>query len=443
MHYTKHLSPELRKQYRYLQIYSFFRFWFLGYWIVFQPLYFLSIGFSLTEVLLNAAIAPILSLVFQNTWSKIVDQTQNVKKYILIGDLAMALASTMTFHVDSFFMMIIITFIAQCAPNSNSLSAILVYNLSDKVTGISDDLTEKRYHNINLFARYRRFGSIGWAIGLPIMGLILNITGLGINFFICSIGLIFLTIWFFLAIKEKIILTSHHPIEYTSCPEQVIPIEKVHKKSSLLQNYRKLFKNRIYFSFIFASLFYAIAFRSTISVQGLFYNIFSNDNYFILVWVYSIAALAEWPVMTIVAKQVKKIGWKNVIIISYILSGIRMIFMPFIVIFFGNIYWGYLLQITAGILFGLRWPSATFGIYISLPKDQKAIGQSFSWSIELIGGFLGGIIGAAISMIILDENLNYFYIHWIAGIIAIISGLVFIISIRKYRDKGTKNPPQK
>jgi len=110
-----------------------------------------------------------------------------------------------------------------------------------------------------------------------------------------------------------------------------------------------------------------------------------------------------------------------------------MILMPFLVIFLGNIYWGYLLQITAGILFGLRWPTATFGIYISLPKGQKAIGQSFYGTIELIGGFLGGLIGALISLVILDEQTKYFYIHWIAGIIAILSGIIFIISLKNHR----------
>ncbi len=432
--YTQHLSPEIKKQYRYLKFFSFFKYWLFAYYVVFQPLYYIDIGFSLTEVLFNAALAPILSIVFQNTWSKIVDQTQNVKKYIIISNIAFAISSTMTLYVDSFFLMILTTLVIQISPNGESLTNILVYNLSDRVTNIPDDPIEKQYHNINLFARYRRYGSIGWAIGLPIMGLILNIySDIGLSFIVCTLGIIILTIIFYIFTDEKIILASHDTIECNLFPEQLCPIEKKIENPSLISNYKKLFSNRIYLYFIVAGLFYAIAFRSTLSVQGLFYNLFSRNNYFELVWVYSIAALAEWPVMTIIAKQVKKIGWKNILVISYLFSGVRMILMPFLVIFLGNIYWGYLLQITAGILFGLRWPTATFGIYISLPKGQKAIGQSFYGTIELIGGFLGGLIGALISLVILDEQTKYFYIHWIAGIIAILSGIIFIISLKNHR----------
>ena len=432
IHYTKNLSPELRKQYRYLQLYTFFRYLLMSYWVVFQPLYFMDRGFSLTEILINAALAPILSLIFQNSWSRIVDQKQSLKKFIIIANISIIVTSTLTIFVNSFLMMLLLTIIVQLGPNGDALTNILVYKLSDRVTDISDDLNEKRYHNINLFARYRRFGSMGWVIGLPIMGLILNITGLGINFIICSIGLSILSVCFVLIIKEKIIFSSEDLIKCTPCPDELIPIEKKNQKTSLIQNYRKLFRNKLYIYFIIASLFYAIAFKSTLSVQGLFYNLFSKDNYFELVWIFVIAALAEWPVMTLVAKQVKKMGWENVIVLSYILSGIRLIFMPFIVIFMGNIYWGYLLQISTGILYGLRWPTATFGIYISLPKEQKASGQTFFGTIELIGAFLGGVIGAVISIIIFDEKLSYFYLHWIAGVIAIISGLLFIVFTRNY-----------
>ncbi len=430
--YTRNLSPELRRQYRYLQIYTFFRYWFLSYWIVFQPLYFKEVlNFSITQILINAALAPILSLIFQNSWSKIVDQTQNIKKYITIGNFSLIIVSTMTIYVNSFLMMLVLTIIIQVSPNGDILSNVLVYNLSDRVSDIPDDPIEKRYHNINLFARYRRFGSLGWAIGLPIGGLILNETGLWINFIICSIGLMILSIWFIIAVNEKIILSKHHSLEL-SPSDQVVPVEINTKKSTLLSNYSRLFRNRIYISFIIASLFYAIAFRTTLSVQGLFYNILSQNNYFELVWIYSIAALAEWPVMTILAKQVKKIGWQNVIVLSYIISGIRMAFMPFIIIFYGNIYWGYIFQIFNGIVYGMWWPTSTFGIYISLPKDQKAIGQSFYGSIELIGTFLGSLIGAIISAIVLDENLTYFCIHWIAGVVAVISGVILLISTRNY-----------
>jgi MFS family permease len=166
-------------------------------------------------------------------------------------------------------------------------------------------------------------------------------------------------------------------------------------------------------------------------VQGLFYNLLSQNDYFKLAWIYSIAALTEFPAMTIVAKQVKRIGWEKMISLAYILTGIRLIIMPLIFIFSGDILWGYVLQSYTGVLFGLSWPTATFGLYTSLPDDQKALGQSFFGTINSVGAFLGGLTGVFISLNISDQHLTYYYLHWIAGAIAVFSGLLFLLFRKK------------
>jgi MFS family permease len=150
----------------------------------------------------------------------------------------------------------------------------------------------------------------------------------------------------------------------------------------------------------------------------------SRDNFFELIWVYVIAALIEWPVMTVVAKQVKRIGWEKTMVVVYVFSGIRWSIMPLLFILNGNIIWGYLLQLYSGVLFGLGTPTTAFGLYVSLPDDQKALGQTFYGTATAIAAFLGGLVGVVLSLSISDQYLMYYCLHWIAAIFAVLSGFL-------------------
>jgi hypothetical protein len=429
-------SPELRRQYRNLNIYAFFVFWLYAYTYVFTPLYLVQ-KLELWELFVNWSISPILSLVVQNYWSKRVDDTNKFKKYILVSNLALAVFSVYTIYVSSFWMLLVMTVFGSIVPNGDLLANVLVYRLSDRVTSGIESPVEKRYHNINIFARYRRYGSIGFAFGLPIIGYVLNLTGLrsGINFWICALGLVLISIWFMHAIDERLILAPQDEAKRVVEEPKASPKKKAQVSSSLWQKYRALFSNRVYFGFILASFLYYIAYASTESVQGLFYNLISRDNFFELIWVYVIAALIEWPVMTVVAKQVKRIGWEKMMALVYVLSGIRWTIMPLIFILNGNILWGYLLQLYSGTLFGLNWPTTTFGLYVSLPDDQKALGQTFYGTMSSIAAFFGGLVGVVLSLNISDQYLMYYYLHWIAGIFGVLSGLLLYHFRRRTREK--------
>jgi MFS family permease len=140
-----------------------------------------------------------------------------------------------------------------------------------------------------------------------------------------------------------------------------------------------------------------------------------------------VAAFIEWPVMSIVASKVKSIGWEKMIMIAYIMSGINLGLVPFVLLLNGTIWYGYAIQIITGLVFGLRQPTTTFGIYNSLENNQKSLGQSFFQTISLIGAFLGHLIGALISFIT-PNGISVFYgIYWFASIIAIGSAFIFYL----------------
>ena len=395
---------------------------------VFQPLYLnLSQNIPLWQLFVNWSLSPILTLVVQNFWSKKVDETQQVKKYILASNLTLAVIAIYTFFINSFWMLLVITILGGVCPNGEMLANVLVYKLSDRATSEISNPIEKEYHTINFYARYRRYGSIGYAIGLPLIALLLDVTGLrsGLNFWVFAGGMVALSIWLMVGINENLIMIPQAKREAIPEKKECLPKEKEQINLSLAQKYRVLFSNKIYLGFILATLLFYTAYISTDQVQGLFYNLISRNNFFELMWIYSIAALVKWPVMTIVARQVKKLGWQKMITLVYVLTGLRLSIMPLIFIFNGSIYWGYLLQLYSGIMFGLTWQTTTFGLYVTLSEDQKALGQSFFGTIYAIAASLSGLIGFVISLNIKDQYLIFYNLHWIAGLLAILSGCFF------------------
>lgn len=310
---------------------------------MFQPLYlYLVQNLQLWQLFINWSLTPILSLVIQNYWSKRADETQRIKRYITASNLVIAGVSIYTIYVNSFWTLLATTIVLNISPSGDLLTNVLVYRLSDRAASSIEDPVEKKYHNINIYAHYRRYGSIGWAMGLPFMGYAVNAVGLrsGISFWTCSFGLVLASIWLTHSVDEKAVLTERDKTHgAVAAKSEAFQGKRGEAKLSLWQKYRALFSNPIYSAFIFASLLYYIAYASTFQVQGLFYNLISQGDFFKLVWVYSFAAFAEWPVMTIVAKQVKRIGWEKMMSVVYILTGIRLAVLPLLFILNGDILW--------------------------------------------------------------------------------------------------------
>jgi MFS family permease len=131
------------------------------------------------------------------------------------------------------------------------------------------------------------------------------------------------------------------------------------------------------------------------------------------------------------AKRVKQIGWEKMIVIGYLLHSVILFFVPLILLFEGKIWWGYCIQILAGIAFGIRQPSTTLGLYISLEDNQKSLGQSFQHTAWLFGAFLGFLLGAIVSKILGGGVTAFYGIYWSATFIAILSGILFWITYPK------------
>lgn len=430
-----HFSKHQRKQYTHFRIFSFMYYFFNAMVMVFQPLYFVEIGIPIYAIFLNAALAAFLSLFIENQWSKWSDKGHK-KQFIALGNASLIITAIMIFFTHDFWMMIAITLVRGFTPNSDTLVTVMVYELSEAGENLHNyNEVDRNYHKINSFARFRKFGSIGWAICLPLIGLLLNITGLGINFFIAAGGLTVLTVYFYIAVDE--INNDNKSSDELSLNET--PPRKVTQKTnenSALVSIRRILKNPLYLGFMICAFMFNSSRSVYFQVQGLFYNLFAQDNYFLLAWIYSIAAFAEWPTMNIIAKSVRKWSWEKMVIISYISTGIRMITVLLLIILQGNIFWGYLIQISTGIILGIRLPSETFGIHTILKKNERTVGQSFNNTIRVMGALVGNLIGSLFAYILSNEEQIYLGIFIFAAILAFASGITFIFFIRRRMKRG-------
>jgi MFS family permease len=317
-------------------------------------------------------------------------------------------------------------------PSSDTFATTLVYKLADISTPehLRQNPTDKKVYAISFFSHYRKFGSIGWAFFAPIGGLLINQFDFGLNFIIAGIGFIMLTVFGIFTIKTDAFFTQKPQIQNTSIDKKTMK-----KQNGVIYSVSDLLKNKTYFVFLLAGFFYTVASTMTYQTQGVFYGLFAPSNYFAIAMTYSVAAFIEWPVMSIIAKSVKKSSWENIIVLSYTFTAIRFLLSPLLIILGANIWWAYVFQISTGIIFGMRWPATTLGIHSVLRDDQKTLGQSFFGSASLVASLTGSIIGAAISFIIKDNLENSFImLYWVAAVLSAISAVWFY---KKSRDNKT------
>jgi MFS family permease len=328
-----------------------------------------------------------------------------------------------------------LTFIIRSGPFSDIYATVYAYKISEHCAVPSANPIDQKFHNINIFAQYRKYGSVGWAAIAPLGGLLINKFDFGLNFVIGGVGFILLSIFAAFHLKEHDVISQNEdPANPPLDPKKV-------QKMTIGKSFRKISLNKYFIAFMIATLLFSLATTMTYQTQGIFYGLFAPNDYFIVALTFSLAAFIEWPFMTIVAKRVKKIGWERAVILAYLLTAVRLGLSPLLLLFNGNIWGAFLLQVLAGIIFGIRLPSATFGVYAILKNDQRTFGQSLNVSMQHVGSFLGSLIGAIVAFIIQDSVSNTFLvIYWIAAIFALISSIWFYLQItRKFRYAGVSS----
>lgn len=427
-------NVEIRKQYRFLKVYSFFWWAFYGMIFVFQTVYFAEVGIDLDKIFLNSALSVVFSLLVVNLWSKVSDKTKKKKKFIVIGNIFRIAAFAFLPLVNNIQTMFIYTIILNSGPNPDSILISYIYQISDH---INPEQREKRpiYHKIRTYTQIRKFGSIGWASMLPFSGLIIDTFGFEMNFIVSAVLLASMTVVFTVRFDESLIKKSKTILLNT--PEEsssaVTLEEKLDENSSLWANIRWILRNKMYNVFIIVSFIAAIAGAMSTTVFSIFNSQFSNNSYILLGLTWSVNAFVEYPIMNLVSDKVEKYGWQRVIIFTYFLAMIRLLLNPLLLIFDGTIIWIYLFQIINGVNFGLNWPATTLGLHENLDENQKSLGMTFYNSMKLAGNFTGNMLGSLIALLLTDSDLFYNTLYVLAASISFIAAIILYVKSKALR----------
>ncbi len=445
------LAP-VEKQYRFLKVYTFFWWAFFAMVYVFESLFLLQQGFQIYQIFFNSAIAVLFSFFVMNFWSKVSDKTRKRKQFIILGNVGRVMAFGFLPFISNFQQLVLYTIVLNASPSSDAILISYIYKISDYLNP-KQKKERPIYHKIHTYTEVRKFGSIGWAIALPFAGHIINVLGFRINFAVATVFLLILTLIFAaifdekllrnldLNLKPKVKQEKDHSIvagpvqEYFE--EKNLSVEKPLEQteySSLFTSISKILENRILKVFLISAFIIAIANAMQSTIFSIFNAQFTDDNYILLGLTWAFNAALEYPIMSYAAKRVEKIGWINVVILTYVLSAIRVILNPFLLFFEMNLIWIYLFQIINGFIFGLSWPAITLGLNINLTSETKALGLTLYASIQLFGKFIGNILGQILSFILGDTPAFYYALYFLATVISLIAVLQFKLQIKRERN---------
>ncbi len=448
-----------RRLYRDLKVYAFFWWGFNGMNFVYVPLYYISIGLNTAQIFFMAALTVLISLVVGNFWTKISDASGRKKPYIVTGNIIFAGANLFLLLVDNLFLVFLYSVITIARPPSDAYNNALVYQIAVKLredsTGINNPGVSSVNANISTkirsYTNYRKFGSIGWATALPFAGLLIIKFGFAVNFILCAIG--FLAVSLFLAVRfdEKTFRAASSGTSTggnTRVPEMadigeggVEEITPSPRDESLLAKIAALFKNVDYRALMILVFFASIASQLAYTNASVFVNIFARDNFILVGLYYSVGAYLEWPVMMLAARGVEddEFGWRKVLVVGYLFNGAKVIVNPFFLLFDIPIGWLLMLSSLNGFAFGLRWPATTYGINDALEihqQEEKSMGFSLNSTVELAGAFLGNLLGTVVMSFALDDAHGFIVVYTISALISIAAAFVFYWYIRRKMDKN-------
>ena len=345
-------------------------------WRVYFNVYLEELHFSGIEIgILNAII--LASVVFiVPVWGFYADR-KGIRPTLQITALVTAVIMFLLGYMHTFVLQVVVVLILTLFYNPlGSLSDALAIQYSHK---------HSRYN----FGKFRLWGSFGWAIAA---------TGGGYLFSYISLKYIFpLSALFFLIL---VLFLQKSKNKKTVYKPDFQPIEL----QSLLYNKQLML-------FIGILVIYGIACSPTYSYINLYFTELNASNR-IIGWAFAIQSISELPFFFIGGSLVKKIGNRQVILISMAVMVLRMIM------------YGLFPSIATGLAFGaLQGLTLSFFIvgiadYMQslLPSGRHATSQSLIWAFYF---GLGQTIGN-LSVGLLKDGIGMIDIMWWYGIMVII-----------------------
>jgi MFS family permease len=379
-----HQSLTPAKRLRLMKIEAYMDYGFSVIGMNFNGMLMAKLGLPVVNFFFLSVISVITALVAQNLVSRRSDKRGNRYSFLILAKILYAISTFMLAFFQRFEVIVLVTVLNGLVSGESSAN-VVVYELIDQK---QRDMVESAnaamvINKSREFAKYRVFGSIGFAWTAPFGGYgIQALNGTGGNSFFgytvmyCISGTGVLCVC---ALLWSILKGYQRPVV-----EHDVNIVEARPTSD----------NRFYYSLPFimlTSTSFIASIASAIQSNPFtkYLNALGQGEFFygILAFIW---ATMEVPLFYISSALAQKHGWKLLVLISFIFQEIK-----FIVYF--NVMspeFAFLIMAVQALNpFGISFPAKTYALTNEIAKDRKALGLTLSDSLNSLGSFIGGIVG--------------------------------------------------
>jgi MFS transporter, PPP family, 3-phenylpropionic acid transporter len=315
----------------------------------FIGVYYLNLGFNMSQIGIFAAIGPVLSILVQPIWGIASDRAR-YRDTVLRVSLGGAAISALLYPASTSYIYVLLITIVYVCFNTAAIP------LGDAIT--LSHITNTKYR----FAPIRLAGTVGYAVMVFFVGRIVK-NQVSYIFYINS-GILFITLfhtWLF--------------------PKEVI--KQNQKRSGRVSDIVKD-KTLIFLFFYSFIVFTALSFHS--SFASVYLKSLNATNAYIGLAM-SISAFSEVPILLIIDKVMKKISPRTILLFSGLMTGVRML------IFSKATSLPVLLasQTLQGVTFITIYYCSVLIVNNEIPDNLKSTGQSI---LAIVRGGFASVIGS-------------------------------------------------
>jgi PPP family 3-phenylpropionic acid transporter len=350
--------------------------------IPYLPIYYQSIGLSGSEIGLLVAIPPLVMLAGAPLWGGLADATHQHKRLLMLA-IVLALVSASALSLVSRFVL----FIPVVAAYALFIAPIMP--LVDNT--VMEMLGEQR----GRYGKQRLWGAVGWGIAAPLVGWLVERSGLHWTFFsyivLMTAGL--LVIWF-------------------------LPVRQTSVAPKFWQGLHLLLRNLQWVIF----LLLVFIGGTILSIISNFLFLFLNDmdaSKTLMGLSLTIATISELPVLFFSERLLKRWSDRELLTFALLISVIRSLAYSFI----NTSGLVLLVQLLHGPSFSAMWVAGVSYANEIAPKGMGATAQGLFSGVQLgLAGTFGGLVGG-----FLYENFGAVMMFRWVGVVGLATLILFLM----------------
>lgn len=317
----------------------------------FLNLYYVNVGLTVSQVGILFAIGPLVMIIAQPLWGMLTDYWNSPRLTLLImtlGTAAIALFFPFSYEFKSLLFLNIIYFFFQSS-----------------VQPVADGTAMAVLKDRKDFGKIRLWGSFGYAVGVLIVGEVLELLGLHVMFILHSC---FVVIALFFALK--------------------LPVKMADKRRFRIYEAIGLFKNPAFVLFLMFSFFVHL----TVHANNAYYGI-HLENLGATVSLVGVAlmikSILEIPFFAMSGTLMRRFSYRILLSSVAIIYAVRWIILGYSDTL-QVLVWS---QVLLSLSFSIQYFVSAAYVDDITPERYRATGQTFYWAVSFgLGGLVGNLL---------------------------------------------------